>query len=104
RVRKMALEHYASVPSQLQTYASPSAGVPLTAESGLNSRREIEYTAANFLNGETVCSPISSFILLPLSFRKGWQLLRRVKSHCGKASLCVVVRQHETTGSSSYVP
>jgi hypothetical protein len=34
RVRKMALEHYASLPSQLQTYASPSAGVPLTAESG----------------------------------------------------------------------
>src|SRR5215470_8606295 len=36
RVRKMALEHYASVPSQLQTYASPTAGVPLTAESGFN--------------------------------------------------------------------
>jgi len=33
------LEHYASVPSQLQTYASPSAGVPLTAESELKGKR-----------------------------------------------------------------
>src|SRR5262252_10141840 len=40
RVRKMALEHYASVPSQLQTYASPSAGVALTAEFG--SRYTVE--------------------------------------------------------------